>query len=96
MPGKDIRVPGDKLEIEGVVQSLCDEYGRHGIRVEDINTLNEYGEPTVIDVGSYDSVNCSTVYDWLAKTLSHTYLWDTEVTVRITVEVLAVNRDPTK
>jgi hypothetical protein len=46
MPGKDIRVPGDKLEIEGVVQSLCDEYGRHGIRVEDINTLNEYGEPT--------------------------------------------------
>jgi hypothetical protein len=93
---KDIRVPGDKLEVEGIVQPLCDEYGRSGIRVEDIDKLDEHNEPTIIDVGSYDSINCSTVYDWLAKTLSHTYLWDTEVAVRITVEVLSVNRKPTE
>jgi hypothetical protein len=97
MPGtNDIRVPGDKLEIEGVVQPLCDEQGRDGICVEDASKLNKYNEPTSIAIGSDYANSCSTVYDWLDETLSHYYLWDTEVTVRITVEVLAVNRKPTR
>jgi hypothetical protein len=96
MADKDIRVPGDKLEIEGVVEPLCDERGRNGIRVEDINTLDEYGESTAIGIGSDYANSCSTVYDWLDETLSHTYLWDTEVKVRITVEVLSVQRKPTR
>jgi hypothetical protein len=96
MPGKDIRVPGDKLEIEGVVDPLCDEQGRDGICVEDASKPNKYNEPTSIAIGSDYAVGCSTVYDWLDETLSHYYLWDTEVMVRITVEVLAVNRKPTR
>jgi hypothetical protein len=96
MADKDIRVPGDKLEIEGVVEPLCDEHGRCGIHVEDINTLDEYGKSTSIGIGSDYANSCSTVYDWLDETLSHTYLWDTNVTVRITVEVLSVNRKPTR
>jgi hypothetical protein len=78
--------------VPGVVEPLCDEHGRNGIQVEDINQLNEYDEPTRIGIGSDYTNSCSTVYDWLDETLSHHYLWDTEVTVRITVEVLAVNR----
>jgi hypothetical protein len=93
---KDIRVPGDTLEIEGIVDSLCDEQGRDGICVEDASKPNKYNEPTSIAIGSDYAVSCSTVYDWLDDTLSHYYLWDTEVTVRITVEVLAVNRKPTR
>lgn len=96
MADKDIRVPGDKLEIEGVVEPLCDERGREGICVEDIHQLNEHDEPTRIAIGSDYANSCSTVYDWLDETLSHTYLWDTEVTVRITVEVLSVQRKPTR
>jgi hypothetical protein len=93
---KDIRVPGDKLEIEGIVEPLCDEDGRNGIRVEDTSKLDKYGEPTTIETGSDYANSCSTVYDWLDETLSHTYLWDTEVKVRITVEVLSVQRKPTR
>jgi hypothetical protein len=96
MADKDIRVPGDKLEIEGVVEPLCDERGREGIQVEDINQLNEYDEPTSIAIGSDYANSCSTVYDWLAETLSDYYLWDTEVKVRITIEVLSVQRKPTE
>jgi hypothetical protein len=88
-----VRNPGDKLKVEGVVQPLCDERGRCGVRVEDTSKPN--GTVT-IEIGSDEAAGCHTVYDWLDKTLSHYYLWDTEVKVRITIEVLAVNRKPTR